>query len=515
MLRVGRATATRLRTSKVAPGEGTARSRLNIGTRARQDGPFSNSVTEPAEAVAAASHPPSLPHREALSSRRQVEINKNLPVGGRLAHFKVEWQSLTDSQFVLQAVSGLALELVDRPPLTTKPACFDCNRGISQEKANALRIEIDKLVSKNAIERVPSGRGFYARLFLVPKKDGSRRPVFNLKTLNNFVKKKTFKMATIHTVAQSIRCGDWAVSLDLKDAYLHIPILTSHRRFLRFVFKGEVYQFKVLPFGLCSAPRTFTKVTRVVVIHCRRLGLRLVVYLDDSLLLARPRRVAFKHRDILMGLLERLGFIINLQKSDLEPKQQWDFLGLHWDSANMAVTLPTDKLTTLQNMAADMAASSKPPTCRKLMKFLGKASFAAVAVPHARLYSRGLQMALREVYRGPRDLFKHCPLDRLAHSCLKWWSSVQQNGKSLNPPPPDLTITTDASRIGWGAAWGAKQLSGTWCQQEATLHINMLELIAVEKAVKLWAPKLRGRVVNLQVMTYIWAEVYIYIYIYI
>ncbi len=53
--------------------------------------------------------------------------------------------------------------------------------------------------------------------------------------------------------------GDWFVTIDLKDAYFHIQVVQRHRRFLRFAFGGKAYQYKVLPFGLALAPRTFTK----------------------------------------------------------------------------------------------------------------------------------------------------------------------------------------------------------------------------------------------------------------
>ncbi len=49
------------------------------------------------------------------------------------------------------------------------------------------------------------------------------------------------------------------MTIDLKDAYFHIEILPQHRKFLRFAFGGEAYQYQVLPFGLALSPRTYTK----------------------------------------------------------------------------------------------------------------------------------------------------------------------------------------------------------------------------------------------------------------
>ena len=53
---------------------------------------------------------------------------------------------------------------------------------------------------------------------------------------------------------------DWAVTLDIKDAYFHIPTHMKSRKFLRFLWRKKAFQFVVLPFGLSSAPRVFTLV---------------------------------------------------------------------------------------------------------------------------------------------------------------------------------------------------------------------------------------------------------------
>ena len=60
-------------------------------------------------------------------------------------------------------------------------------------------------------------------------------------------------------MTQILKEGHWATSIDLTDAYLHIPIHVKSRKFLRFAFQGTVYQFTVLPFGLSSAPYVFTR----------------------------------------------------------------------------------------------------------------------------------------------------------------------------------------------------------------------------------------------------------------
>lgn len=78
------------------------------------------------------------------------------------------------------------------------------------------------------------GDGFYRSLFVVPKKSGGFRPIINLKRLNSFIRFEHFKMEGMDSVKNLIRFNDFMVKLDLKDAYLTIPVDPKFQRFLRF-----------------------------------------------------------------------------------------------------------------------------------------------------------------------------------------------------------------------------------------------------------------------------------------
>ena len=241
-----------------------------------------------------------------------------IPVGGRLKHFIQEWESITDDQWVLKTLQeGLKLEFQETPHLT----------GIKHTSVNARNIpiilaEVEDLIEKNAIEIVPQAeihQGFYSTLFLVPKKTGDLRPVINLKPLNQYLRKQHFKMDTLTKVLNLVKPQDWALSLDLKDAYLHIPVHKTHRKFLRFCIQGKCYQFVALCFGPSQAPRVFTKIVTVVAAHLRIQNIRLATYLDDWLLVNAQEKMLISDREKTLNLLIKLGFIVNLQKSSLIP----------------------------------------------------------------------------------------------------------------------------------------------------------------------------------------------------
>ena len=106
------------------------------------------------------------------------------------------------------------------------------------------------------------------------------------------------------------------------DAYLHIPLHPGLRRFVTFAFEGTQYMFRALPFGLFTAPRVFTRITRVMAAFIRRRGIRIFMYLDDWLIVADDPVAAETHTRWVMGLALRLGWLINPQKSELVPSQK-------------------------------------------------------------------------------------------------------------------------------------------------------------------------------------------------
>ena len=127
------------------------------------------------------------------------------------------------------------------PPLATDPILFSAYPNSLREKA--LTEEIANLVSKGAVELAPHNPGFYSRMFCVQKASGAWRPIIDLSNLNKFVTITKFKMETTQSVLGSIKKDDWMVSIDLKDAYLQVPIHPDSRKYLRFASQGRVYQF--------------------------------------------------------------------------------------------------------------------------------------------------------------------------------------------------------------------------------------------------------------------------------
>ena len=121
----------------------------------------------------------------------------------------------------------------------------------------------------------PGTLGFYSLIFLVPKKKKKKNNKKNKQNKNKTTKQKkkkrkvtsnyrslstepihretekqSFKMETVKSVRQSMKHNDWAVSINLTDAYLIVPIHPQSRKCLRFVYEDQVFHLTALPFGM-------------------------------------------------------------------------------------------------------------------------------------------------------------------------------------------------------------------------------------------------------------------------
>lgn len=198
---------------------------------------------------------------------------------------------------------------------------------MSEDMKNICDDEVESLASKGAITEVlDSSVGFVLSFFVSQKKDSTWRPIIDLKPLNRFIKYEHFKMEGLDSVRILALQGDWLVKIDLKDAYLTVPIHPSQRKFLRFSWRKRSFQFRCLPFGLSAAPRVFTKLLKVVVAFLREKGIRLVIYLDDILLLNQSEKKVKAEAMAAIALLNCLGFLINYDKSVTTPSKNMEYL---------------------------------------------------------------------------------------------------------------------------------------------------------------------------------------------
>jgi hypothetical protein len=274
--------------------------------------------------------------------------------------------------------------------------------------------------------------------------------------------------------------------MDLKDAYFHIPISPSQRKYLRFAFQGKTYQFKVLPFGATAAPRLFTQVLVEVIALIRKGGVFIYPFLDD--LLARNLQKAFLYKQggFILRMLADAGFLLNLKKSHLEPTQDLVYIGARFRTDLGKVFLPEDRAESLIRCVRSFLIGSYR-SARQFMQLLGLMAASLEVVPWARMFMRPIQLYLMSFWSPRRlDLEYKILVRRSLLPHLLWWVDRRNllQGKLLNPLVPQCTVTTDASLNGWRGHMGDQCVQGQWSHQDKNMHVNILELKAVFLSLK-------------------------------
>lgn len=82
----------------------------------------------------------------------------------------------------------------------------------------------------------------------------------------------------------------------------------------------------------------------------RSVGVLLIVYLDDILIIAKSKSACKRSTDLTVKLLTELGFLINHEKSNLIPTQETKFLGFMYNTIEMKTFLSTDKVTVIKKL---------------------------------------------------------------------------------------------------------------------------------------------------------------------
>ena len=366
---------------------------------------------------------------------------------------------------------GYRIPFLCDPPLSKVPISMPSYHPLST-KGVALGEVTQALIAKSAVELAPlPSLGFYSRLFVVWKTSGSWRPVIDLSALNLFVDVSHFRMETIQSVLLSVHQGDWMASIDLKEAYLQVPVHPDSRCFLRFVAQGRECQFSALCFGLSTAPQVFSRVIAPVSAILHSWGVRMRRYLDDS----SSRESLLHDLRVVFDLCHELGIVVNPEMSHLDPSQVLQYLGVVIDTRSFRASPSPDRAARLQSTAGEFLSCADPPVSTWL-SLLGMLSSLSHLVPGGRLRVRSLQLCLHRSW----DQSVRIPWSPDCLRDLRWWLHFSRLlfGVSLLQVSPDLDFWSD---VGWGAHLGSLTASGLWNLDQSARSINARELLAIRE----------------------------------
>jgi len=395
---------------------------------------------------------------------------------GRLRDFIKEWRKITKDVYILEAVSGFRIPFLSEPMQVREPKIPNYN--LSDEEL--ISESIDKLLKSGAIVESEEEVGqFVSTIFTVPKPDGSRRPIINLKKLNEFIENPHFKMESIKTASLLVSKNCKMAVIDLKDAYHAIPVHKDFQKYLKFRWQGKLYKYVCIAFGLCLAPFLYTTLNKPIIAYLRSNGVLLVSYLDDTLIIGKDKKECEHSVNLAVSLFRRLGLVVNEEKSVLEPHEMIRFLGFMINSKTMRLSLPEEKIERVIRKCEEILQIR--PSILQIAELVGMLVAASPATKYGMLYTKQLEIEKTEALTGnygnySRKMF----LSDLAREDVNWWiENLKLECRSLIEFCPHVEMYTDASKSGWGASLGDLETKGGWPEHEKELHINVQELLGV------------------------------------
>ena len=412
---------------------------------------------------------------------------------------KLDWTEPTQSEYEAQQLRALVLEYADVFALdttelgSTKIVQHSIETGDNHPCRQpvrripfALREKVDQMVAdmlKQGVIR-ESKSPWASPIVLVAKKDGSTRFCVDYRRLNSITKMDVFPLPRVDESLDLLANSKYFSTLDLCSGYWQVKMAPESVEKTAFITHSGLYEFTVMPFGLCNAPATFQRLMETVLAGLTRNVC--LDYIDDILVLGATFT---DHLENLRKVFERLreaGLRLKPSKCHLS-KREVSYLGY---------------VVSAEGIAADgqkvLAVSSfpVPSDLKQLRSFLGLASY------YRRLVKNFAQVA--------HPLFKLTRKDTPFLWNVPCQQAFEELKRRLTSAPllafPNFTrgflLETDASGVGLGAVLAQKQddntvrpvayASRTINKHEANYGITELEALGVVWAVKHFRTYLYG-----------------------
>ena len=318
--------------------------------------------------------------------------------------------------------------------------------------------------------------------FVVPKKNGEARIVFDYRLLNAITKRMAYSLPSIEQLTARFKGKYFISTIDIKSGYWHIPVRKEDRQKTAFIFNGKVYEWNVMPFGPTNAPPHFQKVMDEIFSDLQFV----MVYMDDITIISRT---AEEHKSHLEEVFKRLSeYKIKIRPDKCTFAQETvEYLGFIIDATG--VKIKSKYKDKIHNIPI-------PKSLKQLQRFIGMVQYLHKFIPN-------LQTTLAPLHNLTRNKTKfewNADLNALFHKI----KLIIMETKMIYHPDPSkpFVVYCDASQKGIGAVlaqvhdgklrpiqFSSKLFNTT----QQNWHVSEQEIYAVIHAVEKWRQYLIGQ----------------------
>lgn len=448
---------------------------LNTGTALA----FLEGITEASSALNIVASTPKVPSPE--NTDTSFDINTTLPQRQQdeLRHLLIRYRDCFSSSSKIRQTPIAKHRIVTEEG--TRPTRQSPYR-VSPKERSAIRQQVKEMLDDDIIQ--PSKSPWASPVVLVKKKDGTLRFCVDYRRLNKVTKKDVYPLPRIDDTLDRLCHAKYFSSMDLKSGYWQIEVDERDREKTAFVTPDGLYEFKVMPFGLCSAPATFQRVMDTVLA-----GLKwqmCLVYLDDVVVFAPTFEEHLQRLEAVLQAIKSSGLTLKSEKCRFA-YEELKFLG---HVVNSEGVLPDPEKT------AAVAKFPQPTDKKAVRRFLGLCAY-------YRRFVEGFSCIAE-------------PLTRLTKDAVHFtWGQEQEAAfrelqRRLQCPPvlahfdetADTEIHTDASNVGLGAVLVQKQgsregviayASRSLTKAEGNYSTTEKECLAIVWATSKFRPYIYGR----------------------
>ena len=354
---------------------------------------------------------------------------------------------------------------------------------LSPKQKEILEEEIQTLLKIGVIIRSPESP-WASPVVMVPKPDGSTRVCIDYRKLNEITKKDAHPLPKIEELLDHLNGAKIFSTMDLLSGFHQIPLDEKAKEKTAFTTHLGLFQFEVMPFGLCNAPATFQRLVEKIFRDI--LWKFVMLYIDDMIIFSKTIKEHMEHLREVFTILENSHLKAKLKKCTFF-QSQLKFLG-H--------TVNEQGIYPLKENVQTVLKLETPTNLKELRSFLGMTSYYRKFIEDYSTKAKPLTQLLKK-----DEKFEITPNREQAINILK---TALSEAPVLRYPDYDKTflVVTDASKEKIGHAimqkygkkhhpirYGGRQLN----QAEQNYTISEKEALALVHAIKKNHPYLHGR----------------------